>query len=315
MAKTLVLATNIDQYLVNGSYCITELYAHNTKNRILRSIRKVSLKTGIGVKLFLGNWYSKCKCYDSIILFDTGNANYLIKLLHRKVPECRLILWYWNPVERTISINSIDSRYCEVWSYHTDDCRKYGLHFNTQFFISDDNIKRINAGREINKNILSNQNPQKSIKQDVYFVGADKNRTPILYEIERVLKKNKITYKFILTMTNGSRETSIPYSKSISAEESRENVNSSKAIIDIVDVSQASGLTLRPLEAAMSKKKLITNNKNIAKMKFYNPNNIFIWGMDKEENLKVFINSPYDTSTDTQIDFYSYDSWLMRFWE
>ena len=73
------------------------------------------------------------------------------------------------------------------------------------------------------------------------------------------------------------------------------------------------GLTLRVLEALFYSKKLITNNKNIKKYDFYNPNNIFIWGVDDEKNLLNFINSDYITIEENILNRYSYDSWINRF--
>jgi len=303
MKNMLILSHNIDDYLLGGSKFITELYPNDTDSKLMRVLRKISLATSLGVKSVLNEWYEECEKYDTIILFDTGNADYLIRLIHKKAPKARLILWYWNPIEKTISIDKINRQYCEIWSYHKGDCEKYNLNYNTQFFIPDN--KTLNA-----ENIEENG----PIYQDVYFVGADKNRSQLLHEIEVVLIKNNISYKFVLTkFKKNSKKTNIPYSKPISAEESAVNVECSKAVIDIVEETQAGGFTLRPLEAAQHKKKLITNNKKIMDIKFYNPNNIFVWGVDSVEGLKKFIDSPYDESTDSETKFYSIDSWLKRF--
>lgn len=301
MVNALVLSHYIDTYLFNGSRYITELYKPGTDSTIMRCLRKVSLATGVGKSFFLEDWYESLNQYDCVILFDTGNADYLVKLIHKKAPATRLILWYWNPIEKTIPIERINREYCEVWSYHTDDCKNYDLKYNTQFFIPDD------------KNNVVGDADTEVINQDVYFVGADKDRSSILHKIEKALIKEDISYKFILTPVGNSKETCIPYSKPISAEESSDNVKHSKAIIDIVDEAQAAGLTLRPLEAAKQHKKLITNNKYITGVKFYSPKNIFIWGVDDIGSIKKFIDSPYDTGTDFQVEYYSYIKWINRF--
>lgn len=298
MSKVLVLATNIERYIGNTNGAITEIYRNNTQNKLIRLLRKLFFSISFMPQIWLNTWYKNCSAYDAIVLFDTGNAKFLINIIRKKVPGAKIILWYWNSVEKTLPVKDIDRSKCEIWSYNKRDCKKYGLQYNTQFYIN--HIKQ-----DLNINI----------KQDVYFVGADKNRTELLYNLQQVFEKKKITYKFILTQAGRSKESKVKYSNPITAEENIKNILESYAIIDLVDDNQKSGITLRPFEAAYYKKKLITNDKTVKTLKFYSQNNIFIVGIDSFESLKEFIALPFVEHNVENLLYYEYSNWLKRFLE
>ena len=48
-------------------------------------------------------------------------------------------------------------------------------------------------------------------------------------------------------------------------------------------------------------------------MQFYNANNIFVLGIDKLENLKIFMDKPYENIEQKVIDYYDFNEWLKRF--
>ena len=67
------------------------------------------------------------------------------------------------------------------------------------------------------------------------------------------------------------------------------------------------------MEALFLEKKLITNNKDIKNYDFYNPSNIFILGENNIEDIKEFINKPYEKVEQKIIDYYDFEQWLSRF--
>ena len=83
-----------------------------------------------------------------------------------------------------------------------------------------------------------------------------------------------------------------------------------ECIIDII-INEQSGLSLRVMEALFFNKKLITNNKYIADMDFYNPNNIYIFGVDKEP-ISNFMNKKYQIVPDSIKNNYLLDSFVKR---
>ena len=88
-----------------------------------------------------------------------------------------------------------------------------------------------------------------------------------------------------------------------------ENVRNSKCVLDIVQRGQ-SGLTLRPIEALLNSKKLITDNVAVERYDFYDPRNIFILGKDDESRIKEFVDSPFVEVPELVIEKYEFGNWL-----
>ncbi len=277
---------------------LMELYYSNTLlNRI---IRKLILKLHLpGKRLVLNKWIYELENYDEIIVFDTGNAIELAGWIKKRHPEKRVILWYWNPAVYTVPVRKAKRSGAELWSFDPNDCLKYGLRYNSQFFMRENMLE-------------SNENTKTAV--DVFYVGKDKNRANILYWLKQFFDAKGISYYFHLVQNAGqSKNQYFDYKNPMEYHEVLLNVVSSKAIIDLVSESQ-SGLTLRPIEALLYKKKLITNMKEIARFKIYNPKNVFILGVDNPEDLLAFINSPFDERDyESLCDYYMMEAWLERF--
>lgn len=294
---TLILGVNIKQYIYGSDEVIKEVYRKSYENKIIRFIRKICLLlNGMFASNWFGEWYACGVEYKKIILFDTGNQKYILQLLKKRWPSARIILWYWNPISRTASMDGIDRTKIEVWSYHKEDCKKYHLRYNSQFYIGGYKKKS-----------------ETVVAQDVYFVGADKDRTPLLVQMKDEFEKYGLKYKYILTRCKGIKESSIKYSDPISSDKNLENIYESKAVIDIVDKEQFSGFTLRPFETMVARKKLITNNPMVKKLKFYCTENVFIWGEDSDKDLVRFINSPINEIYAEKVQFYEFNNWIKRF--
>lgn len=266
-------------------------------NRILR---KIALRYDIFFleNILFNSWMTSIEKAKGVILFDTGNAPYLIKLINKRFPEKRVILWYWNSIAESVSIESYKDCKAEFWSFDKNDCKKYQMKYNTQIFIEENLrvIEHVNDGKE------------------VFYVGADKNRAELLFPLKEYFERNGISYLFNLVKYGDSENNyGLEYMKPLIYSEVLSYADASKAIVDLVADWQ-SGLTLRPLEALYLKKKLITNMKNIVEYDFYNPKNIFILGVDDISGLRDFIKGDYD---DTNYNFfrrrYSFQEWLKRF--
>lgn len=297
----LILVNNNNYFFVSQGkkYIIHNIFSSN--NKLHRILRKVWLKYNFPFKRILfKEWINKVKTVDTIIIFDSGNASYIIKYLYKKYPQKRIIFWYWNPIDRTIPVEKINREKCEVWSFDPKDCRKYNLKYNEQFYFSE-NTNRIDT--KINSQC-----------SDVLFIGTDKNREVLLNRIGKKLDEIGVSYTFYLVKSLEEKENSenITYQKMLSYPEVLSYINKTKVIIDIA--KGQSGMTLRPLESLFLKKKLITNQSEILKEDFYNPNNIFIWGYDNENRLSSFISSRYDDSNGEQFrNKYDFDAWIDRF--
>lgn len=264
----------------------------------LRLIRRIQLELKISwIKPWLNPWFRKLGQFDTIILHASKITPLVAKFIRNSQPNMRIIIWYWNPVDKTIPISEFTKYNCEVWSFDEEDCKKYGLKYNTQYYFNDFKLDYF------------------EIKQDVFFVGADKGRMDTLLSLKNRMDNLAISNNFHITSSGEKKKDSEHiYKERINYEEVLKQIASSKAILDIVSEKQ-SGLTLRPLEALFFKKKLITNEISIVSRDFYQKENIFILGIDKLENLSVFLETPFVEVSRNILERYDINSWLDRFFK
>lgn len=200
-----------------------------------------------------------------------------LKRLRVLFPDVRVKYMYSNIVKCNASISpKVLNRYnIEGWSWDIGDCETYSLKYQRPSF--DQSL------------IL----PSEIQEYHACFIGQDKGRYHVVKDIQAVLEglgykcyiKIMPNYNFLLKLRE-DYSPRIPYSDYLKV------VSKSKCIIDLVQKGQT-GTTMRVLEAIFSHKKLITNNDALIGYDFYNKNNIFIWGRDSVEDLKMFIESDF----------------------
>ena len=198
---------------------------------------------------------------DSIIVFDGHARPEFLTWLAVNNPRKRMIFWCWNTVkeiEKNLRLQSIPHVY-EIWSYSERDCIKYSLMHNTTFYWS-----KFSKMPEVEKEI------------DLYFVGKDKGRYKKIKEIEEQLSSSGIKCFFQIIPTH-ILKTKKELCRRIPYEQVLKNISKAKGILDI-EVTSTAGPSLRSIEAAFFNKKLVTDNKEVKNMKFYDPRNIFIMG-------------------------------------
>lgn len=299
--KALVLIDNNDNGFFPSSVDnanIETIYKSNSK--AYRIFRKIVLKFNLPFKkCILGKWSKIAEDFNTIILFDTGNAKYLLRYLLKEYKEKRIILWFWNSVEKTINPNEINRDNVELWSFDPYDCEKYHMNYNTQFFVKE-NISKINVSADLDKH------------SDVFFVGTDKGRFEALMQLKEKFDEKSISYNYhIVGEKNESSEWE--YKSPITYMEILTNDYKSKAVLDIVSQGQR-GLTLRPLEALYLEKKLITNFKRIVEYDLYCKENVFILGVDSVDSIDEFISATYvKRNTNELKEKYSMEQWIKRF--
>lgn len=272
---------------------------YNTNGKWNRIFRKILFSIHFPIThFFYTDWKRDADEADIIILFDTGNAKYILSYLKKHFPKATIILWYWNSVSNSVNPQKIAKKDIETWSFDPADCQKYKMFYNNQFFIME------------NKPVLNFT----KYNRDVFYIGVDKNRGKLLSDLKKIFDEQNISYFFNLVQyKNASNKSEIPYQPSLNYKEVLNYISGSKAIIDLV-VEEQTGLTLRPVEALFLRKKLITNMQNIIHYDLYNPQNIFILGYDSIGDLRNFIDSEYDASNNEQLQKkYSFQGWLSHF--
>ena len=298
--KLLFLWLNTDEFharqVAKRGYRVSKIFKQS--NLFPRIIRRIIIELRLpGISYWIPSWKEEIIFFDTVIIHASKLTPPVVKFIRKKNPKIRIVVWYWNPVDKTVDIDRISESNCELWSFDKADCDLYGLMYNTQYYF--DNI-------EIDTRIM---------KYDVIFVGRDKGRRKGLLEIQKILDGLGISNFFFIAPSSKiiiNREKF--YSKSLSYTEYLHYISKSKVILDYVSEGQ-SGLTVRPLEALFLKKKLITNNFSIRNMNFYRSENIFIYGEDKIENLANFIDTPYAEVEEEIVKYYDFDNWILRFFK
>ena len=307
MKNVLILINNNDGYFPHicndDKFCCYFEEIYKKKTKINRIVRKIFFKLNLLKDAFFNKaWIEKAITADIIILFDTGNISKIQSYISNKFPHKRLIIWYWNPVERTVTPKFINREKAEIWSFDISDCKKYKFKYNNQFFF----IENINKAKKVNTNISN---------MDCFFSGKQKDRKSQLIALSKEFEKYGLSYYYMIATRNMKvndpniklLRKRIPYVSLLAY------AINCKAIIDIVFENQE-GLTLRPLEALFLRKKLITNFKKIKQYDFYRKENIFIIGDDDFSKINDFMNLPYNMENhEHYIEKYSVYGWLNRF--
>jgi len=157
---------------------------------------------------------------------------------------------------------------------------------------------------------------------DVFFVGQLKGREITLSKLIKEFKDNKITYHFHLVYGNHYKNEIDNELKGcigdrlMTYKDTLDKINRSRCLLDLTQKGQK-GLTLRPIEALIYKKKLITDNIAIKEEAFYNSNNIWIIGdSDEKRSIVDFLNNiPYVPIPYELEQHYHIRKWLDELWE
>jgi len=266
--------------------------------KLIRIIRRIWILLNFpGQSIWYGAWKHQLAKYNTVIVHASAITLGLPKWIKRKNSNIRVILWYWNPVNKnTIPSPALD-KYCEKWSFDIKDCQKYNMRYNSQYYFK---TKKLPINKE---------------STDIFFIGSEKGRATIIENIYDICKSYNIKTDFNIVT---KRINKIHYKELISNymtyDEILVHISKTKAILEILQQGQSSP-TLRTFEALFFSKKLITNNLKIKEFDFYNENNIFIIGEDDISKLSEFLLKPYKNIDDKIIAKYDVNAWFGRFFE
>lgn len=264
--------------------------------KLIRAFRRLWINYNLPFQSFwYGSWKKELKNYKTVIIHASSITTGVLRWIKSKNKNIRIILWYWNPVTDDSNPNLVDDIYCEKWSFDIEDCKKYNMNFNAQYYFKT--------------RIL----PDNEIIYDIFFIGIDKGRAEKISRIYEFCIENGISTDFNIVT---KKSKNLKYKELISVfftyEEILKHISKSKVILEVLQSGQSSQ-TLRALEALFFSKKLITDNITIKNCDFYNKDNIFILGEDSMDDLKHFIESPYRVAEQCIIEKYDFNQWLVRF--
>lgn len=302
MADTLMFWADVNERIphmieekYNADVTVRNLYKRiNLAGRILRKfISNLHLST----RIFFDDWVKEDFNVYKKIIIDANIINQSVPETLRKMGyKGRIIYWYWNPVCNCVSPKRINRTCCELWSFSQEDCEKYNMAYNTTYFFEQQN------------------NTEKEIDTDIFFVGIDKGRYEKLMTLKALADKVGLKTDFRIIRDNNSVKGG-NYSKRMDYSEVLNCVNRSRAIVEILQEGQT-GLSLRTMEAIFMGKKLITNNTKIKNEKFYNKDVIFLIddlsNEDISRELYEFIKSSKKIDARFK-EYYNFRNWLKRF--
>jgi hypothetical protein len=176
---------------------------------------------------------------------------------------CRNIVARNNNLKHGIA--ALKEKGIAIWSFDEADCKTYTLKHYSQF---------------VRKFPLQNI-PTPAI--DLLFVGRNKGRKSIVEQLYASL--SDAGFKVYARVTGGDGIKLISYQEYLSL------VADSKCLLDITQEGQ-DGLSLRPIEAALYGKKVMTTNAAVRKTALYNANNVLVLTeATTTSEIALFLNS------------------------
>lgn len=234
-----------------------------------------------------------------VIVIDIFRLRELIIINHVITSKAIKYLFYWTPIYQVYKRYDPSSRNKIIkllqydfilTTFNYPDAHQYQLIYKGSFFRYPDNIAPLSS------------NERKQV--DCYFIGYKKDRAEMLEKCQEKLESHGLTCQFLI-LEKGEAE--------MTYQDNLKYTINSRCLVDITNTDEQTGLSLRPLEALFFNKKLITNNPNIRNYSFYHPDNVFIIGEDKEEDILSFMSAPLHIIPDEIKEQYEINHWITNF--
>ncbi len=253
-------------------------------NRLLQLIKRIHLSTRINKYIdlpFKSIWgcnLDKIDWNDDTTYYLVAcqgtlwpiKPSYLKQLRDKYKIKFAIVLYdYWDSKYAKIARYYIENLHFDyIFSFDPNDCSKYGFEFTNCHY----------------SKLISECPNDIAVNYDIYFAGNNKNRIDLLHEIYDKIKNNKAVGYFRISEVpkKDQKYSEIVYNKNIRYDEVIEEIIFANCILEILQSGQ-SGATLRYYEAVCYNKKLLTNNKNVVNLPFYNPDYIHVF--EKPEDI------------------------------
>lgn len=242
---------------------------------------------------FQGIWkhtfFNENSLYDDeecIFLFEEGNKQAYnqkyLQYIRKKYKKAKLFFLCWNPAEylQKKYIDFVDSQYNKIVSFDPEDCRKHNwIHYSGIYSRPKDYKK--------------NDNPE----YDVLFVGHNKGRLSKLRILYNMLQNAGLKCDFYISEVDKEDclEDGIHYNEYLMYQDVIYHVQNSKAILEILQDCQH-GSTLRPMEAMVYERILITNNKEVKSERYYTDKQFYVFDDMSNIDIEEIVKRCHDIS-------------------
>ena len=234
-------------------------------NLPLKDIWKSSLETV--------PWEDECSYV--VIFLEEPNPIPIEKLMKiKRTHQVKYSLLLLNPFtnERQLKLKPYfdQALFDYIFTFDNADAVKYQFIYTDTFY-------------SILQKIADYSNEKK--KYDIYYVGGNKGRLNDLLSLYSAMQCENISSIYRITDVEYSDQQwkdKIIYNDFIDYGESVKELKSCNCILELI-ASDQFGATLRYYEAVCYNKKLLTNNKNVVNLPFYNPDYIHVF--EKPEDI------------------------------
>lgn len=296
---------------------VVQINFKQRKNALTASLKWIRLKMGNPRGLFDDTLFekkfldeiSKIQPEDKVLLWSIENLKNTM-LIANEIRSKNIQSFLWNPMLRVRRNNSAEKYKRKI--------KEYGIGLST-FDPYDSKMLDCRLMPQVHRAVEmpAIEHPE----FDVFFVGQLKGREEPMSRLIKEFRDNDISYFFHLIYGRHDTGDVAPEIKEcikdelMSYPETLANINKSRCLLDLTQKGQQ-GLTLRPIEAMMYKKKLITNNPAIKNEPFYNPDNIWILDdPDEKRSVADFLkNVPYTPVPADVEQRYHIRPWLDALW-
>lgn len=300
----------IEQEMRNMGHDVTTFSPMASYGDVLQKIKN-TLSKGKYIKKrayrLQKKFYNECtERFDYIVAIVGRDINaQLFFEFKKKQSKAQCILYLWDDIARMENFKNIEGLFDKIYSFDTEDVKKYGFHFLPLFYTSiHENVHKrkkyllsmigtMHSGRLYVWNTIVDK---LKIKEESCFLYLLAGSIKDLLEGKKNMKSRNINSKCIHIYGLTLQEAAIKMAES-------------KIAVDVQFGSQ-SGLTMRTIESIATETKLITTNPYVKGYDFYNPNNICI--IDKKNPIvsKEFLDSEYEDIPEEIVRKYSLHNWI-----
>lgn len=256
----------------------------------------------------------RIKSTDSVLIFGIEDLAEL-HVLRKYISTRRCTVFLWNPIRScpqttlryqlsTDVSNTLRDLNMKVVTFDREDAYRYGLTLVEQVY----------------RDVGTWQSRQFESEVDLYFLGQDKARLPILQKLIALFNASELSHYFHIVRDEQIRYTSdqrailqsapMPYLQNV------DWIMRSRCLVEIVQDHQ-SGPTLRSLEAAFFGKKLLTNRVGAREDMLYDPDRVWIFNQHSNggdaDSLKAFITRPHAPIDPTLLSRHDIAQWWRQF--
>lgn len=282
--------TNDIAYIENAKYINSDCPLKIRSNKVYGYVRNYILRESMNhiIQRFLFRRICEKICRNNedeliIVFFDwnrLGQSRLFISFLKHYYKKLKLVFIFTNIVRISGAskhgvLPKLKEWYDIVYTFEEQDAKDYGFTFSQLFY---------------SKYRFVSQEP---VKNRVFFIGHSKDRYKKLLDIYSRLKDLQIESLFYITNVEEKDqifEDGLIYNTVIPFAKVQELEMSSTCLLDFIQEG-AMGYTYKVRAAVMNDKLLITNNVNIKRAPFYNPDYILL--VEKPEDIKAsFFDNP-----------------------